>query len=391
MASKVTYRRDLRRVLVPFHLWIGLTLGLIWAVQGLSGALLVFHRELDRAALAAPSAGSLPLDTLVAASARTQATPAESIGLYFADPDRPAVLGVLFAAPGGGKTTVLVSTLTGDILADRVRMPTAPAGNLARWLYNVHHHLLLGETGSLLVGVSGLFLLTGALSGLYLGWPRYRKWRAAFAAANWRTRTQQLFGWHRASGLLATLALVLLAASGTAMAFGKALREWAPMVAAYRAPYKDPTLSAPAQAVGADRALALARRALPEGRFVSVALPSPKLYAYQVRMRMPGEWRSWSGTSVVTVAADGRVLDVYDASRAPLANKLLESAFAVHSGEVAGLAGRWLTVLAGLALPALYVTGVWAWLRQRQLRRRSSVRLQGTPGRAAEPLGAGAG
>ncbi|CAA9536468.1 MAG: hypothetical protein AVDCRST_MAG91-3426, partial [uncultured Sphingomonadaceae bacterium] len=34
-----------RRVLVQLHLWLGLVVGGVWALQGLTGAMLVFHRE----------------------------------------------------------------------------------------------------------------------------------------------------------------------------------------------------------------------------------------------------------------------------------------------------------------------------------------------------------
>jgi len=54
------------------------------------------------------------------------------------------------------------------------------------------------------------------------------------------------------------------------------------------------------------------------------------------------------------------VLDVYDAASAPLANRLFESAFALHSGKAAGFLGRLAVLFAGLALPTLYVTGVWS-------------------------------
>lgn len=298
----------LKRALVIFHVWIGLTLGLLWAVQGLTGALLVFHREIDKAALSAPPAGNLPLDKLIAAAARTQSTAPEAIGLYFGDPERANVMGVLFAAPEGGKKSVLVSTSIGTVLAERHRTPALPNGNFARWLYNLHHLLLLGESGALLIGASGVFLLTGVLSVLWLGWPRRRYWRAAFAARKWRTRLQKLFGWHRAAGLSVSVALVLLTLSGAAMAFGKQLREFAPQIATYRAPYKVPQMPLPAHLIGADRAVLAARKALPASQLVSVGIPSSKLPAYQVRLRTPGEWRSWSGTSVVAVApADGRV------------------------------------------------------------------------------------
>lgn len=374
MTSTKSLSSRAKRTLVLVHLWLGLTLGLIWAAQGLTGTLLVFHREADKAALGAPPPGALRLDTLVAAAARTQSAPPESIGFYFADPGRPNVLGVFFAASDGGKRTVLVSTSTGAVLADRHRMPTVPDGNLARWLYNLHHYLLLGENGGLLIGASGLFLLITALFGMWLGWPRHGQWRAAFAVRNWRTRLQRLFGWHRAGGLLVGLALVLLALTGAAMSFGKQLREIAPQLVAYRLPYRVEPVALPKHSIGADKAVAIARQALPQGEFVSVGLPLAKSAVYQVRLRTPGEWRTWSGTSVVTVAPEsGRVLDVYDAASAPLANRVLESAFAVHSGEVAGTVGRVLVLLAGLSLPVLYITGVWAWLRKRRLRRRPSL------------------
>ena len=158
------------------------------------------------------------------------------------------------------------------------------------------------------------------------------------------------------------------------MAFGKQFREIAPQFISYRAPYDIASGPLPKDTIGADAAVQFASISLPHAEFVSLSLPLERLPVYQVRVRMPGEWRTWSGTSVVTVdAANGQVLDVYDASDAPLANKILESAFAVHSGEVAGLVGRILTMLAGLSLPTLYVTGVWAWLRKRRLKLRPSA------------------
>ncbi|WP_375293495.1 PepSY domain-containing protein [Novosphingobium sp. G106] len=103
-------------------------------------------------------------------------------------------------------------------------------------------------------------------------------------------------------------------------------------------------------------------------RLTSVSLPSPKSPVYQVRLRRPGEWRIWSGSSFVMLeAGSGRILSTYDAANGPLANRILDSAFPVHSGEAAGLPGRILVALAGLSLPLLYATGLWAWLRRRRI------------------------
>ena len=50
----------------------------------------------------------------------------------------------------------------------------------------------------------------------------------------------------------------------------------------------------------------------------------------------------------------------------PLTNMAADAAFSLHSAEIAGPASRLLLMLAGLSLPALYVTGIWAWWRKRR-------------------------
>lgn len=354
----------IKRVVVLLHLWLGLTLGALWAVQGLTGAILVFHREFDRAGLTAVHAPPRPLDELVARAARTQGGAPEAIGLYYPD---GSILGVTFDDAAKGKRTVLMDAASGRIIGLRERTPRSPDGeNFWRWVYNLHHSLLLGDRGEWLLGTSGLLLLAMASSGVWLGWPRRGQWRAAFSPQRWRTRVQKLFGWHRAMGLVCAAALALLAISGAMMDFGKPLRAWAQQYAGYQPPYKPKPGPLPERTIGAERALALAITALPDAALTSISLPSTKSPVYQVRLRRPGEWRTWSGTSLVAIEAEnGRILATYDAASGPLANRILDSAFPVHSGEAAQLPGRVLVLLAGLSLPVLYLTGLWAWLRRR--------------------------
>ncbi len=354
-----------KRVVVLLHLWFGLTLGALWAVQGFTGAMLVFHRDFDRARLTTTPGPPRPLDELVATAARGQSGEPEAIGLYYPD---GSILGVTFGDAATSKRTVLMDAASGRILGLRERTPVRPDGeNFWRWVYNLHHSLLLGDRGEWLLGTSGLVLLTMAGSGIWLGWPRRSQWRAAFTARRWRTRVQKLFGWHRAMGLACAAVLVLLAVSGAMMDFGKPLRTWAERNADYQPPYKPKPGPMPERTIGADRALSLAMQALPDAAFTSSSLPSAKSPAYQLRLRRPGEWRTWSGTSLVTIeAGSGRVLAIYDATNGPLANRILDSAFPVHSGEVARLPGRILVLLTGLSLPTLYLTGIGAWLRRRR-------------------------
>lgn len=348
-----------RRLLVQVHLWLGLVLGLLWALQGLTGALLVFHRELDRPAGALAAGPMAPIDRILAGAESAAGAPVTMLSVADARGD---LLHASYRAADGTRRVLRIEAATGRIVADR-------AGDGGwRWIYLLHEELRLEDTGLGIVGTSGLFLASAALTGLWLGWPRRGSWRAAFRPALWRTARQRLYGWHRMAGLLVTAALVLLPLSGAAMAFGSTLRPFLARHAGFELPPR-PAPGLPAQMIAPAAATALARARFPDASFVRLTMPSAKAPVYVVRLRQPGETRAWSGTSSVTVAANGRIIHVLDALRAPLANRLYDAAFPIHNGEIAGLPGRVLVLLAGLALPALYVTGLLAWARKRRARR----------------------
>lgn len=103
-------------------------------------------------------------------------------------------------------------------------------------------------------------------------------------------------------------------------------------------------------------------------------MPTPKAPAYTVRLRQEGETRAWSGVTAVSIdSATGRTLDIYDPLSAPAANRAADAAFSAHNGELAGLPGRFLIFMAGLALPTLWVTGVLAWARKRRSKLRHKL------------------
>lgn len=367
-----------RRVLVQAHLWLGLVLGLFWALQGLTGAALVFHREVDRWSLPAAVAGPMaPIDNLLAAAERHAGTSIDRIGIADARGD---LLTAAYTDAAGTHRALLLDAATGAVVAAREDEPATPlAGSASRWLYTLHEALLLGDRGETLVGVSGLFLLTATITGLWLGWPRRKAWRAAFAARRWRTAAQLLFGWHRLVGLVVGFALLVTVPAGAWMIFQADLRPAIAKAVPYRLPYKTPpqavplvTPAASASLVTPGAALAAARARFPGARFVRLTLPTAKAFAYTIRLRQRQETRAWSGVTAVTVdPRTGGVLDVYDPLAAPLANRVADAAFSAHNGELAGLGGRVLILLAGLALPTLYVTGLLAWAQKRRKRARN--------------------
>lgn len=363
----MTRRAQIRRVVAQLHLWLGLTIGLLWALQGATGALLAFHRDLDRGFGVQGSAGApASLDQVVAAAGGV-----DQLRLVTIRDGNGDVL----IADRTDKGTLLIDASTAEVLGERSSEPTAPGPNGAtwRWLYKLHDALLLGDRGETLIGISGLFLLSAALAGLWLGWPRGGGWRIVFDPRRWKSSGQRLHGWHRAAGLLAALGLICMTVSGAWMIFASDLRPWLARNAGFQLPAKPP--AAGPVLIAPQAAVDTAHAQFPGSRFVRLTMPTAKAGAYVVRMRQTGEARAWSGVTSVTIdSGTGQVVARYDPLTAPLPNRLADAAFALHTGELAGLPGRILVLAVGLSLPMFYVTGSVAWYRRK--RRKSANKMK---------------
>ncbi len=168
--------------------------------------------------------------------------------------------------------------------------------------------------------------------------------------------------------------LLVTVPGGIWMIFAADLRPRLAAIVAHEMPFKPVSVRALGDIIPPQQALLRAKAHFPDAVFVRLTMPTPASPAYAVRLRQPAETRVWSGVTAISIdAASGRTLHIYDPVRASPSNRLADTAFSIHSGEIAGLAGRILVILAGLSLPALYITGIWAWWRKRQ-RPRSSAR-----------------
>ena len=362
----------MKRWIIKLHLWFGLTIGLLWALQGLTGAALVFHRELDR--LANPervgSAGPMrSLDEVIAAAETYAGADVGVIRLVYRRPD---ILGADFTGADGKARTLFLDAATAEVVDVRFAMPPTPvAGSTSRFIYNIHDRLVAGKTGEILIGASGVFLLTSVLIGLWIGWPRKRAWKAVTAVGNWRSLPQKLYGWHRLGGVGLGIVAALIATSGVYLAFSEPIR----LGLAHGMMFEPQPRDQLVVRVSADTALQIARARFPGSVFVRLAWPTAKAPVYTVRLLQPGEPRTFLGRTTVTVDAEtGRVLHSYDAAGTSFGNRLIDALFAIHNGEIAGPVGRVVAMLAGLSLPLLYVTGTWLWLFKRRKRAGRGVR-----------------
>lgn len=354
-------RRWVRRV----HLWLGLSLGLLFALIGLTGSALVFYTGIDAAlhpvVRADRAALALGWDSPVwdRALATGRAVRHDPMGQWTleATGQGGAIPARYYAMPGHhGDREMLWFSADG-----RRILRIAPWGGYAMsWIYQLHMQLLAGETGHQIVGWSGVAMLALLVSGLATWWPR-GTWRKALAFKRDAAALRRVRDWHKLTGLGSGLVLLVLVATGVLLAL--------PVVA--QALFAPTPLPAPRSVAGPPvsvaTALEAAHRALPDGRLVFVDIPNAPDAPIRVRMQVPGDPQTrFAGSYVWIDQSSGRVLAVRDLRRAGAGTWLNAWVRPLHDGTVGGLATRILAVLVGLAPAVLFATGLLHWLRRRQ-------------------------
>jgi uncharacterized iron-regulated membrane protein len=366
-------RTRLQQIWLRTHLWLGLTVGAVLAVIGLTGSLLVFYTDLDEALLLrgqpAPSGAhashEAALRTLREAwPERTRAwrleLPSDATRYLRARYDHPVE-----RADSGGYAPLLVWLDPGTLA---IRHHAFWGDTPMTWLYNLHYTLLGGNTGRTLVGGLGLVALLSAGTGLALWWPRGRQVRPAFAVRLGASRARTTYDLHKIGGVYLLPLTLLLIVTGTLLALPGPVRP----ALARLSPLAPPVTCASTPAVrpiSADTALAAAQRRFPRAVARWLDTPDSPTGCYRVRLEARGEPSARFPATLVWIdPATAAVRDVRDARRRSAGDALLAWLHPLHSGEAFGLAGRLAVLLAGLALPLLFVTGCLRWYQKRAAR-----------------------
>jgi uncharacterized iron-regulated membrane protein len=356
-----------RAALLFVHRWLGLTAGLVLLVSGLTGALLVLAKPLDRAlnahlfrvAPAAPAGFDGIFAELRAAH--------PGADLIFRLPREPGE-SLLVYVKGTADMQVHYDPATGRLLG--VRGATEGPYNL---LFELHSELLSGQTGRPILALAALAYLVMLIAGLALWWPRRKRLREGFRV-RWRRPARIVaFDLHRVGGAIAGLLVLVSVTSGAYMA-------WRPISAAVDAvaggaPPRPPKVAVPpgSAPAGIDAVLQAADRSMPGGRLSIVQWPADPARPVRVRKQMPDEVHP-NGLSSVWIDPYRLVPVAASHWRAPpIGTRLFQWMYPLHAGALGGVLHEALVFTLGLVLAALGGTGVWLWWTGRAASRRRGV------------------
>jgi uncharacterized iron-regulated membrane protein len=343
------------------HRVAGLFGGLLLAVTGLSGSLLVFHEELDALLnpsllRVAPQRERIPVQSALDLVRR--AYPGASF-VYIRMPRAADQVYELWMDAAGG-LRVYVDPYAGTILGSRV-----PGRAFVGALFLLHTELFSGNIGKTIVGVGGLALLLLVGTGLVIRWPGLHKLAHGFLI---QKRRGKIYNIHIVLGVAAAVFLAITAATGAALIFNAPFRHALYWVTA--TPIPSPPLSSTFDvrmpSVSLDAVLLAADAALPGAETTAISLPATPNGLVVVRKKFSEELAPNGRSFVYVDRYSGEVLRVENAPKAPLATRVFDLLYPVHIGNFGGLATRISQILVGLASAVLFLTGYLVWWMRKQ-------------------------
>jgi sulfite reductase (NADPH) flavoprotein alpha-component len=378
-----------RKVLFQLHWIVGITVGIVLAIVGATGALLSFEQQivasLARDGREVEAAGRTPLTaTQLVMRVAAEQQDKRIVGLSIVrEPSR--TVRVTFAP----REQRYVDPYTGALLA-----PTASgAETFFRNVRQLHRWLMLGELGDRdigrqIVGACTMLLIFMALTGLYLRWPRgpaARRWKT-WLVPDFRPKGRAfLWNLHSVMGTWVLPVYLVIALTGLQWSY-----EWYrdglySIAGVERPPGPEGSREPRSAGQSAERAGALDIAAFTRawetfaqethGTFASVNVN------LAVRPGKPTEFRYLEerarherAFNTLAIDSEGGVVRHERYGDKPLAARLVSSIFPLHSGSYFGVAGVIVFLIASLAMPVFAVTGWIMYLQRRAPRaRRASL------------------
>lgn len=341
------------------HAWAGAVLALLLMLVSATGTFLLWKDHYLRLTVPAARVAFTPEP---AALARIAAGIEAALG-----PD--AVLSVEFATAELPLTYVILADESYAYFDSNGELVDRWQGNgrFEEWMYDLHHRLLLGDSGLLIVGIGAMVAVLLLLLGLLSYWPFRRGWRLGLWPRSFSR--ESLRGSHRNLGLVLALPLLLTLLTGIVLAFPSQTEQLLLEELRQTQEYSDAMTVGLDAVSGGDSGdwLPAMQRSLdvfPGATLRSVLPPGYFNYYRVLGLQQPGEFNR-KGMSKVYIDPEGGYMDVrIDALSLPLAERAYNAVYPLHTGDTGSLVYRVLLTVLGLGLFLLSGAGLYSFTRR---------------------------
>ena len=371
--------KKLRDLLFSLHRYIGLVVGLIAILVGLTGSLLVFHSEISnfdqqrRIGTIIPQGEPLPIEVVINTVKNTYSNQSDATLQAIYLPSKPnEPMNVVLKTKEKDWNENYVNPYTGAILGNNLK--PSFVNKFYEIVYPLHYALLGGDIGYKFVGIIGLLMFFMSITGIIL-WPGWRKLISGFKI-KWNAHPKRVnFDVHKVAGFITAVFLIFAFFTGFCWSFSEFVN---PMIytVTFSQKQADP-VSVPLagkSALGLKEQLKTAQAALPDASLRRIYFPNKPEEVLRVAFKLPQETEDYGQSSVDLDQYSGKVLRVDSSLKVSLGDRIINSFVPLHYGTFWGLPSRIFYVFVGLAPLVLFITGFVMWRYRYQPKTRISDR-----------------
>jgi len=388
-----------------FHLWLGLTSGLVVFIVSITGCIFVFQKEIsdivysDKLFLVPPSNGKQMDPGQLYAIAQKEIGEGVSIR-NFTIPKDPTRTWEFMAFEGGNKKALTFKGSVKYYQSVHLNPYTGAVTGKTNYLNEffvvvkyLHWSLLLNTPyGQPIVGWSTLIFVVLLITGLVLWWPK--KWNSkekkqAFSI-QWKARFKRLnYDLHNVLGFYLLVPALIIALTGMVWAF-QWFKKTVYVVAsgsteapiALKGISSDSTLVFPGENQEAVKrnainiAVAEAKRQLPSAGRYNVLLANKEQSATLKVNGYGGKETYHHRDELQFDQFSGKLVAMKMDAEKNKGEQLIEANYDIHIGAIGGLPGKILAFFASLVCASLPVTGflIWWGKRKKQTTKNSSIK-----------------
>ena len=387
---KVFFRR--------IHLYLGLAAGLVILIACLTGAILVFEKDLQMAFnkdryYVTHAGNKLSADSLVskvklafagakinnvkvygnhersaeinitpAAKKETSATSSQPLAKKQGPPERQ---------PG---YTIFVNPYTGDILDKYSYRETG-----FYTVFALHRWLLGGQNsiGKLIVGVSTLIFLFIILTGIILWWPKTKKILQKRLTLKWSAGWKRInHDLHIVLGFYSSILLFIFAFTGLAWSFEWFNKGIYKVTNSSMKPPPPPvsTYLAHAKSISFDQALATAFLHAADAEYYNVSAPKNSVGTVNVSVLKNNAVHESATDMLYLDQYSGKLLSKMDFADRNLGARVRSTFKPVHTGSIWGMPSKIVAFIVCLLGASFPITGTIMWInRTRKKKKRAGI------------------
>lgn len=358
-----------------WHLYLGIFAGVVLSIVGLTGGILVFQEEIDRALnpqlfTTLERQKKIPLEDIV--SLVKSKYPEKEFDYAMVTNEKDPCATYRFYK-FKDQTEFFVDPYTVQITGKRIA-----SSSFIRIVSDIHRTLLIPGIGSFIVGFAALSLIILTISGIRLWLPKKLKHLKKSLSVDFKAGfKKQNYDWHKVVGVFSAPVVLTLGLTGLIICFntlfiallfllnGRSPQSVASIFNTKSIVKESLQPLTPRQASEKVHAL------FPSIEIKGIAIPQKADGTYRFDAKIEGKSQTGKRLMVIVDQYSGQILLNSEADFPDTGNSYLSWVTPLHFGTFGGWPTRILALLGSLMLPVMFASGfiIW-WSRYRNRRNR---------------------